>query len=86
MSTMPGTDHDTAMNVSKTALALVTADQAPGSRLHGRRGECEMLDRLVTDVQARQSRVLVLRGEPGTGKARCWITWRNARPAAASHG
>ncbi len=65
---MPGTNHDTAMNLSKTALTLVTADQAPGCRLHGRRGECEMLDRLVADVRAGQSRVLVLRGEPGTGK------------------
>ena len=40
----------------------------PGRRLHGRRGECEMLDRLVADVRAGQSRVLVLRGEPGAGK------------------
>jgi DNA-binding CsgD family transcriptional regulator len=57
MSMMPGIDHDTA-----------TAEQLPGCRLYGRRGECEMLDRLVADVRAGQSRVLVLRGEPGTGK------------------
>jgi hypothetical protein len=63
---MPGTDHDIAMNLSTTALPPVTADQ--GCRLHGRRGEREMLDRLVADVRAGQSRVLVLRGEPGTGK------------------
>ena len=68
MSTMPGPDHDTAMNLPTTALPPVTAGQAPGCGLHGRRGECEMLDRLVTDVRAGQSRVLVLRGEPGTGK------------------
>ena len=65
---MPGTNHDTAMNLAKIALTLVTAEVAAGSRLHGRRGECAMLDRLVADVRAGQSRVLVLRGEPGTGK------------------
>jgi tetratricopeptide (TPR) repeat protein len=54
------------MNRLKTAPPLVTTDQA--CRLHGRRGECDMLDRLVADVRAGQSRVLVLRGEPGTGK------------------
>jgi len=66
---MPGTDHDTAMNLSKTASPLVTARQAPGCGLHGRRGECEMLDRLVADVRAGQSRVIVVRGEPGSGKS-----------------
>ena len=65
---MPGPDHDTAMNLPATALPSVTAGQAPGCGLHGRRGECEMLDQLVTDVRAGQSRVLVLCGEPGTGK------------------
>jgi hypothetical protein len=65
---MPGTDHDPAMNLSKIALTLVTAKAAPESGLAGRRAECAMLDRLVADVRAGQSRVLVLRGEPGTGK------------------
>jgi DNA-binding CsgD family transcriptional regulator len=37
-------------------------------RLHGRRSECEALDRLVANVRAGQSRVLVLRGEAGAGK------------------
>jgi DNA-binding CsgD family transcriptional regulator len=37
-------------------------------RLHGRRSECEALDRLVANVRAGQSRVLVLRGEAGVGK------------------
>jgi DNA-binding CsgD family transcriptional regulator len=68
MSTMPGTNHDTAMILPETVLPPVTAGRAPGGRLHGRRGECELLDRLVADVGAGQSRVLVLRGEPGTGK------------------
>ena len=37
-------------------------------RLCGRRGEREMLDRLLGSVRAGQSRVLVLRGEAGIGK------------------
>src|SRR3984885_6459671 len=36
--------------------------------LHGRRGEREMLDRLLGVVRGGQSRVLVLSGEPGVGK------------------
>jgi Cdc6-like AAA superfamily ATPase len=63
MSVMGVSNHDT-----KTALTLVTTDRSPLCGLHGRRAECEMLDRLVADVRAGRSRVLVLRGEPGTGK------------------
>jgi len=66
---MPGAEHDTAMNLPKTAPSLVAAGQAPGCGLYGRRGECEMLDQLAADVRAGQSRVLVLRGEPGSGKS-----------------
>jgi DNA-binding CsgD family transcriptional regulator len=75
VSTMPGADHDTAMNPPTTALPPTAtlppaiADQASGCGLHGRRSEREMLDRLVADVRAGHSRVLVLRGEPGTGKS-----------------
>ena len=65
---MPGTDHDTAMNPPTTALSPAAADQASGCGLHGRHRERQILDRLVADVRAGQSRVLVLRGEPGTGK------------------
>ena len=36
--------------------------------LRGRRSECESLDRLLQDVRADQSRVLVVRGEAGVGK------------------
>jgi len=36
--------------------------------IRGRRSECEALDRLLEDVRADQSRVLVVRGEAGVGK------------------
>jgi len=36
--------------------------------LTGRRSECGVLDRLVDDVHAGESRVLVVRGEAGVGK------------------
>jgi len=39
-----------------------------GSRLRGRRRECDALDELVASVRAGESRVLVLWGEPGVGK------------------
>ena len=39
------------------------------AELLGRRGECEALDRLVADVLAGSSRVLVMRGEAGVGKS-----------------
>jgi len=47
----------------------VSQDPGPPARLLGRRGECEALDRLVTDVLAGRSRVTVLRGEAGVGKS-----------------
>ena len=48
----------------------MAADAASGAvRLLGRRGECEALNRLLTDVLAGASRVTVLRGEPGVGKS-----------------
>jgi DNA-binding CsgD family transcriptional regulator len=49
-------------------MSTMTVRNHDGCRLHGRRAECEMLDRLVADVRAGHSRVLVLRGEPGSGK------------------
>jgi hypothetical protein len=36
--------------------------------LTGRRSECEVLGRLIEAVRAGESRVLVMRGEPGVGK------------------
>jgi DNA-binding CsgD family transcriptional regulator len=41
----------------------------PRPRLRGRRSECKTLDRLLADVRAGRSRVLVLRGEAGVGKS-----------------
>jgi len=41
----------------------------PRRRLRGRRSECETLNRLLEDVRAGHSRVLVLRGEAGVGKS-----------------
>ena len=41
----------------------------PGSDLLGRTSECDELDRLLDDVRAARSRVLVLRGEAGVGKS-----------------
>jgi len=38
-------------------------------KLLGRQAECQALDRLLTDAVAGQSRVMVLRGEPGIGKS-----------------
>ena len=42
--------------------------QSPGLGLRGRRTELAALDRLLAEVRAGQSRVLVLRGEAGVGK------------------
>src|SRR5689334_5829897 len=41
----------------------------PRAVLRGRRSECEVLDRLLTNVRAGQSQVLVIRGEAGVGKS-----------------
>jgi hypothetical protein len=41
----------------------------PGPPLRGRRNECDALDRLLTNVRASQSQVLVVRGEAGVGKS-----------------
>ncbi|MGY4647544.1 ATP-binding protein [Mycobacterium sp. URHB0021] len=44
------------------------ASDHPSTPLRGRAEECASLDRLISDVRAGQSRVLVLRGEAGVGK------------------
>src|SRR3954468_14387782 len=38
------------------------------SGLHGRQDECDLLDRLLAGMRARESQVLVVRGEAGIGK------------------
>jgi hypothetical protein len=43
-------------------------DTVRGSRLYGRRAECQALDRLLADVRAGQSRVMIIRGKAGAGK------------------
>src|ERR1700751_3677770 len=45
-----------------------TRANPPGVRLHGRRGECNALDRLIDGARAGQSGGLVLSGEAGVGK------------------
>lgn len=44
------------------------SDGDVGSRLRGRRLECESLDELLADVRSGHSRSLVVRGEAGVGK------------------
>src|SRR5215813_8684840 len=49
----------------------MTADsgwQGRATRLTARRGERDALDRLTEAVRAGQSRILVVRGDPGVGK------------------
>ena len=48
----------------RTPLASASLER----RLCGRRGEREVLDRLLAEMRTGRSRVLVLRGEPGIGK------------------
>jgi len=45
------------------------SSSGPPYRLRGRRGECDVLDRLVATAKAGQSQVLVLRGTAGVGKS-----------------
>ena len=54
------------VNDSGGLSALPRRGRAAG--LTGRRGECDTLDRLIAAVRARQSRALVVRGDPGVGK------------------
>ena len=70
---LPGPGSNAPVSPLKVAMppalaggALVATAAEPG--LRGRRRECETLDRLVADLRAGQSQVLVLRGEAGTGK------------------
>src|ERR1700731_5002180 len=49
-------------------MAVVFPRRAGVAELRGRRSECQVLDRLIKAVRAGESRVLVVRGEPGVGK------------------
>jgi len=49
-------------------MAADLARGGRGSRLAGRRAECDVLDRLLEAVRSGESRVLVVHGEPGVGK------------------
>ncbi len=55
------------------------------AELVGRRDECEALDRLVADVLAGSSRVLVLRGEAGVGKS-ALLAYLSGRIASEAGG
>ena len=57
------------MKPSETTVSRsASTGRSPGRRLYGRRTECQALDRLIAEVGAGQSRVLILRGDPGVGK------------------
>ena len=58
--------------------------QGRASGLLGRRSEREMLDRLLADVRAGQSQVLLLRGEAGVGKT-ALLDYPEAAGVAPSH-
>jgi DNA-binding CsgD family transcriptional regulator len=57
--------RDAHRNLVRAAASTTGRTQG---ELQGRHGECATLDRLLAGVRAGQSRVLVLRGEAGTGK------------------
>jgi len=56
------------MHATEGTDAHTLAGTWPERRLRGRRAEREVLDRLLADMRAGQSGVLVLRGEAGIGK------------------
>ena len=74
----------------EAAMPPVLAGPAPERGLLGRRSECEALDRLVADLRAGLSQVLVVRpaGPPCTGCGAGQAPGRRARrrAAAAGHG
>ena len=59
--------HLAPMNPLEADLPPTLAGPARRPALCGRRRECEALDRLVADLRAGQSQVLVVRGEAGVG-------------------
>ncbi len=51
------------------SIRVPTLGEAMQPRLRGRQRECEVIDDLLATVRTGESRVLVLHGEPGTGKS-----------------
>jgi DNA-binding CsgD family transcriptional regulator len=87
---MPGIyGHDLVNPLEATVPPCALGDESTGSRLSGRRRECDELDRLVASTRSGHSQVLLLRGEAGTGKTalldylRCAAGCRIARIAGA---
>jgi DNA-binding CsgD family transcriptional regulator len=60
--------HPTCYDCDTNPTA-VSPSAPPGIRLYGRRAECQALDRLIANVRAGQSRVMILHGEAGAGKS-----------------
>ena len=60
--------HPAPMNPLEADPPPTPAGPSHRHVLCGRRRECEALDRLVADLRAGQSQVLVVRGEAGVGK------------------
>ena len=58
-----------ASNVGAGQMATYPPVPGRAAELRGRRSELGVLDRLIEAVRAGESRVLVLVGEPGTGKS-----------------
>ena len=70
----------TDLNPPETAVSPpAPTDTVRGSRLYGRRAECQALDRLLADVRTGQSRVMIIRGMAEPARPRSWITWPSAR-------
>src|SRR5580704_1331588 len=73
LKTMAGAGGRRRAMCGRFSPSELTGDRRLGehavAELVGRRGECEALDRLMADVLAGTSRVLVLRGDAGAGKS-----------------
>jgi DNA-binding CsgD family transcriptional regulator len=66
---MHRTGLEDELNPPKTTVSPpARADTVRASRLYGRRTECQALDRLLADVRAGLSRVMIIRGAAGAGK------------------
>ena len=59
--------HAPDRNSGRSAVSAGSGTDGP--RLLGRRHECEVLDRVVSDVLGGRSRLIVVRGEAGVGKS-----------------